>query len=74
MTATYINPTELPPEHELRNRTLGDVRAEYRNLQTKVWRSVYRPDGAIPMPVSLKPYNALSGPWIECNEWRIPTT
>lgn len=60
----HINLSKLPPEHPLRNTPLHQIGAEYRNLKKRDFVSV----GTIKIHIAT--YNQLSGPWIECNEWR----
>ena len=60
-----INPTMLPPEHELRNKPLKEIGVWVRNNRSGVWRDVRE------WKISKSTFNELGSVWLECNEWRI---
>lgn len=62
----YIPIANLPSYHPLRNLTLKEIDAEYRNFHSKLWKR------AALIVISRATFNQLSGPWLECNEWRVP--
>lgn len=62
----YINLKELPKEHPLRDRLLGEIKAEYQLVDSKMWCEV-RPS----FNIAKKTFNQLSPVWTTWDQWRV---
>jgi len=60
-----INPADLPPNHELRNKPLREVGAFVRDRRFGRWLDTRD------MRIGKSTFNELGKVWIDCNEWRI---
>ena len=60
-----MNIMDLPIDHPARNTPLKEVNVECRNIHCNTWDSVktYR--------IGVNTFNELSGPWLDCFEWRL---
>lgn len=58
---------ELPVDHQLRKRTLGEVKADCRNKKGKEWKNVAR------WVIAASSYNDLGSSWTDTSEFRAPT-
>lgn len=60
-----MNLKELSPEHELRNKPLAEIGAEYKWTGTTAWKTVtdaYR--------IAKKTFNDLGEAWTHNTDWR----
>jgi hypothetical protein len=64
----YVDLKELEYFDKLRISPLGEIGAEVRNIHQTKWREVR--DFRIAKEGFA--FNQLSGPWLDCNEWRAP--
>jgi hypothetical protein len=56
---------DLPIEHELRNKPLIDIGAQYQIRDSKVWATVTAPYG-----IAKKTFNELDSVWTKWDVWR----
>ena len=56
---------ELPYEHELRNKPLIEIGAQYQIRDSKVWATVTPPYG-----IAKKTFNELGSVWTKWDVWR----
>lgn len=63
----WVELGKLTPSHPLRNQPLSELKAEYRNLNSKLWCEVRPAYG-----ISKKTYNQLSDVWTKWDVWRVP--
>jgi len=56
---------ELPYEHELRNKPLIEIGAQYLIRNSKVWATVTPPYG-----IAKKTFNELGDVWTKWDVWR----
>ena len=61
----WVELESLESTHPLRNLPLAEIKAEYRNLNSKVWCDVRPAYG-----IAKKTYNQLSSVWKANDKWR----